>query len=249
MISIARRLGRMKLLLVVFLGLSALAGLFSAYEITLRPPGLEKRELGYGTASLTILLDAEVSPLRDAEADLAPLVLRAQLYAAFLQSERVRRRLARRLNISVSELALVGQAAQNPRAQANAGAAEQRGSTLAYEGARYRLTINAQPSIPLIAVNVLGPSGPAAARLARVVRTEFVDAIRRDARRIDRPGVNRLTATAVGTPVAGQVSQGASIPVAAAVAMLTFVALTLLALLLGNIIQSLYTEPRVRRGD
>jgi hypothetical protein len=234
----------------VFLA-SLLAALATAYQVHVLPPRLESRTLGYGTASTTVLLDSERSPLRDVDRDIEPLAVRAQFYAALMASDRLRAAVARRLDVPKDAVGINIGSNEDPEARVSALSPEIRANALTFEGARYRLLVQATGGLPLVEIDSLAGSKEQAARSASAAGEALVAEIERRQRQVadDAADRNGTTPSVLGTPIGSDVTKGLSMVMAAAVFLLAFVGLTLFVLALDNLVSGLRRDGLEPRGD
>ena len=235
-----RRMRRLWPALSLALLVAIAMGVTSAYQVSLIPPSVKSKQLGYATATVDIVFDTRRSTLSDASRPLEPLTARASLLAARLRGDEAQDALAARIGVPASELAVTSATYGNPRSFNAVNDPIQRANSLRFQGARYQLLIDPRSEIPVIAVSALAPTIDDAARLATAV-----EGILREILDDKTDGIadgNRLVISG-GRPAAGTISEGSSWPVALVVTFFVFLGLVLIVLLLANVFDS------ARRGS
>lgn len=168
-VEIARELWQRKLLVALVFALALIASIYSAYRISLFPPGVENRSLSVSAASSQILIDSPRSTLvTGAEAGtLDGLATRAKIYGQYLSSLEARAEIAERVGIPPQTISSFG-----PFSPASGGEtyasqpSDERAEELLQEGAQNRLVFTAQEGVPILTVSAQAPTADRAIALA-----------------------------------------------------------------------------------
>jgi hypothetical protein len=175
-ITILRELWRLRYL--VFLGaiLALAIALMTAYRISLAPPKLESRQYNVGLASARVLVDTPDSQVVDLNPKGADaLSSRASLLANLMASSPVKAIIARDAGVPASQLVAVAPSATGPSAPTPLSKAASQSSSAAQT---YILTLQADETLPIIAVSAQAPDADQAARLANAASTGLRDYLR-----------------------------------------------------------------------
>ncbi len=162
LVTILRELWSRKLALAAIFLLAVVVALSTAYKL----PSMEPRAFEYAAASTQILIDSKSSSLGDRTEDLAPLTTRAAVFARFMTSEAVTQEIAKSAGVPATKIA---SEAPLPAEGVPIGIdpeASKRGAKLIAEGKFYRLFLQAELSLPTVAVYAQAPDTKTAERLA-----------------------------------------------------------------------------------
>jgi hypothetical protein len=244
--GVFRRIWALKLAMVPIILIALYVGASTGYKVSLSPPELQSRQLGYGIASSTVLLDARRSPLRDISQRIDPLALRARFYAILLMSDRLRADVARRLDVPLEEVAFNAGRANDPADRAQALGPEVRANALIFEGARFRFLVEAQGGLPLVDIDALARTDTDAARGAEAAADALVAEVGRRQRAVAQTEdeADTLVAQKLGEPSGSQVTPGMDLPLSIGIGFLTLVGLTVLLLAVANLLQGLRRRSR-----
>lgn len=164
-----RELLRLRLSVVLALLFAIFAAVQVTYKISLDPPGLKPRALEMGTASTRVLVDTRSSTvldLRYARGDIDSLTSRALLLGNVMASAPVRAYIARRAHVPADVIrASTPVTPDYPRPAAVVGE-ERKTSDILRSTDQYRLSIRANPTVPIIEIYAQAPSAKAAQSLA-----------------------------------------------------------------------------------
>ena len=220
-----RHLWEQKLLVLLAAVLAAILALVLTFQVSLMPPRLHNKGIEYANAKTTLLVDAEQSPLADTEADIQPLVQRAQVLAASFTSYPLRIQIASELGVPLDDVAVTTLGAGSSREPA----AAERSSQLSAEGAKFQVTYLPTPDTPVITVFAQAPTVALATRLADAAGAAARDYVHNQVvRTTARP--DRVVVRQVARSVGGVVNPGANIQAAIAIGLVAF-AFVLFALL------------------
>lgn len=181
-VEIARELWQRKLLVGLVAALALFVSLYSAFQISLFPPSLQKRSLTVAAASSQILVDSPQSTLvAGAEAGtFSALATRAKIYGQYLSSLAARAEIAKRAGVPPQSIATSG-----PFSPASGGEtyasqpSNERAEELLQEGAGNRLVFTAQEGVPIITVSAQAPTSEQAVALASASFETLKDYVRR----------------------------------------------------------------------
>ncbi|MGN6257811.1 MAG: hypothetical protein ACTHN3_08700 [Solirubrobacterales bacterium] len=185
-VEIARELWQRKLMVGLVLVLALLASIYSAYRISLFPPGLETRALSVSAASSQILIDSPRSTLvTGAEAGtLDALATRAKIYGQYLSSLEARAEIAKRVGVPPESIATSGPFSPATGQETYASQpSNERAEELLQEGAQNRLVFTAQEGVPILTVSAQAPTSERAIALAGAsfaTLKEYVSKLRTD---------------------------------------------------------------------
>lgn len=193
-VEIARELWQRKLLVGLVFALALIASIYSAYRISLFPPGFESRSLSVSAASSQILIDSPRSTLvTGAEAGtLDGLATRAKIYGQYLSSLEARQEIAERVGVPPQSISSFG-----PFSPASGGEtyasqpSDERAEELLQEGAQNRLVFTAQEGVPILTVSAQAPTADQAIALASAsfeTLKDYVSKLRTDGKPV-REGV------------------------------------------------------------
>lgn len=213
-----RLLWRRKLLILLCAVVAAVGAVFAVYDVRLSPLELRSRGVEYAAAEATLLADQRGAAISDPALSLSPLIQRSQIVGSILDAVPIRQAISRELGVSINEVLI---STSNP-GQATINTRTLRSTQLLSEDARYRVAITSSTTAPVIN---LAAQAPSLAEARAVVETT-IRASRRYIRRL--PG--EISIRPVSSVRAGVVNPGADWQAAAAIALVGFFLLTLLAL-------------------
>jgi hypothetical protein len=145
--------------------LSIAAGLFSFYDVSVSPPGLQSRDAVLGYAQEHVLVDTSTSLLVDAEAPGAEsIAIRSIILSNLLQGRDAKEMMARRAGIRPDDIDVVGLGSS--RADLGTPLSDQATEVVKSE-APYLVLVNEGPSLPILSILVIAPRRAGAARLAK----------------------------------------------------------------------------------
>jgi hypothetical protein len=172
-----RRLWHLKLGVVACFALALLAGVWSVQRISLVPPSLTPRAMEMATASTHVVVDTPKSALLDQRQDtysFEGLTQRAILLGNVIANGEVRASIAQRAGVSVDALQIAPPLTRNqPQARVETGT-ERHMSDIVKSTEQYRLSIQANPTVPVLDIYSQARTPETAAALAN----SAVDALR-----------------------------------------------------------------------
>ena len=205
-ITILRELWRLRYL-VILAGLLALAiALMTAYRVSLSPPKLESRQYHVGLASARILIDTPDSQVVDLNPKGADaLSSRASLLANLMASSPVKAIIARDAGVPASQLVAVAPSATGATAPTPLSQAASKSANVADV---YLLTMQADETLPIIAIQAQAPDAEQAARLANAATTGLRDYLRSVAGAQNVPAARQVVISGLGAAQAADVVRG-----------------------------------------
>jgi hypothetical protein len=163
-----RELSRLRAGLAISVALGLLASLWSVERISLLPPSVKSRPLEIAAAKTRALVDASTSSVLDLSVntyDLHALTNRGMLVGNVMASPPVRAYIARRAHVPVDVLQVVAPVSVDfPRQLATDGKKSSRDILKSPD--EYRISIQVNPTVPVLDVYAQAPSVDAAQRLA-----------------------------------------------------------------------------------
>jgi hypothetical protein len=153
--------------LTLFFALLAMTAVL--YKVSLLPPAIESRSLGLSAASTQVIVDTPESILTDRRQNTYSLVSqtnRALLLGDVMASIPVREHIAERAGIDPAQLAVAGPVTpEEPRVIADTGK-QPKTTDILKSPEEYRISIQANPTVPILDIATEAPSPEAAAKLA-----------------------------------------------------------------------------------
>jgi hypothetical protein len=155
--------------LVVSVLVAALAAVWSLYKIGLVPPSLTPRAVEMGAASTEVVVDtpdSAILDLRQGTSNLASLNNRALLLGNVMASLPVREYIGRRAHVAPDAINVAPPLTTDfPRPLAQTGNAKHT-TDLLRSADQYRLSIEANPTVPVLYIRTQAPTAKGAAELA-----------------------------------------------------------------------------------
>ena len=236
-----RELWRTRFGVPVALLLAVLAALWSIGTIHLFPPSLKKRPLEIAAASTRVLVDTPKSSMLDlgnATGDLDAMTNRSLLVANVMASAPVREYIGRRAHVPARVLQVSSPVTRDfPRQLAQSGNEKHVSDILASPN-QYRLSLRANPTVPMIEVYAQAPTLKAAVELANGAVTGMRDYLDDLGAQQGVPPAKRVHLEQLGDAHGGVVNKGVSLSLAILLFVLVFAAASAAALFVA----------RVRRG-
>jgi hypothetical protein len=171
-----RKLWRLKAGVAVSVALALLAAVWTVEKISLLPPGLHPRSLEMATAATHLLIDTPSSAMVDLRQDaysVDDLKDRAIVLGNVIASGAVEARIAQRADIPLEALRI--EAPLTP-AQPSPPADSQNArhvTDVLKSTDQYRITINANPTVPMLDIYAQTPTAESAAALANAAVDEL----------------------------------------------------------------------------
>jgi len=162
-------LWRLRPFVAVATVVSLLVALWSVASISILPPRLTPRALSLATATTHVVVDtprSSVLDLRQNTYSFEALTQRAILLGNVMANGRVHEAIARRAGVPVERLQIAAPLTpKQPRAQVGSADAK-RASDLLRSTDQYRLSIQANPTVPVLDIYSQAPDAERAAQLA-----------------------------------------------------------------------------------
>ena len=170
-------LWRLRVPVAVGAVLAAVVAVWSVAEIRLTPPGLEPRALEMATGSTHLVIDTPKSSILDVRQNtysFEALTQRAVLLGNVMANGPVRESIARRAGVPVEVLQVAAPlTSKQPRAQVGS-ANQKRAGDLLKSTDQYRLSIQANPTVPVLDIYSQAPT----AESAEILANSAVDGLR-----------------------------------------------------------------------
>jgi hypothetical protein len=195
------------LLVAIFGGASAF------YKIGFLPPDLKPRELEIATASTQVLVDTPSSTVLDLRQDtysFQSMTNRTVLLGNVMASQPVLEYIGKRAHVAPEEiLAQTPLTPEFPRPFAEVGK-EKKSSDITRSADQYRLSIHANPTVPILEVVAQAPDARAAAALANAAVGGLRDYLADVARTQHVARRQRVTLEQLGKPHGEVINNGSS---------------------------------------
>ncbi len=179
-----RELWRLRISVGVCMAIALFVALSVSYKVHLFPPGLEGRSVEMAAASTEVLVDTPRSTLVDLRQDLfdiESMTNRAVLLGNVMASPPVLGFIARRAGVPPDVIrAQTPRTPNSPRPLATEGN-ERRTSDLLRSTNQYRLSIDSNPTVPVLKIYAQAPTAPAAQALANASVDGLRDYLREQA--------------------------------------------------------------------
>ena len=234
-------LARSRIGLAISLAIALLAAMQILFSISLFPPRLETRSVDVATASTHVLVDTPRSTLTDLRQDvyeIRSLSQRAVILGNVMASPPVREFIARRVDVAPDGISATGPLTlEQPREIASAEN-EPHTSDILQPPDEYRLSIRANPTVPVLDVYSQAPDAEAARGLADAAvdgLQDYLDAVALERR---TPADDQVDLQQLGRARGGVINPGAGLAIALVVFALVFTGCSVGVLLIA----------RVRRG-
>jgi hypothetical protein len=235
-----RELWRLRLYVGIAAIVAAFVAVFSVARIQLDPPGLKSRHLGMAAASTRVLVDTPSTMVLDLRVDTTnfeSITNRALLVGNVMATVPVRSFIARRAGVPAQLLQMQSPITPAwPRPLESAG--KKRTSDLLRSPEEYRISIQVNPTVPIIDIYTVAPDPKTAEHLANGAVDGMRDYLQYLARQQGVPDFEQVHLEQLGQASGGLVDQG----VGRKVLLLTFV----LAFAVATLAVMFFS--RVRRG-
>lgn len=231
-------LWRLRIGVAVAFLVAVLAAVWSVADISLAPPRLTPRALTMATASTQIVVDTPKSAMLDLRQDtysFEALLNRAVLLGNVMASSPVRDDIARRTGIPAEVLQVAApRTPDQPRAVI--GTSKGRKATDIFDSNNeYRLSIQANPTVPVLTIFASTPKARSAATLANAA-VDALEAHMAELARTERtPGRDQIRLMQLGRARGAVINGGVSYQAAILAFVLTFAACSATALFLARV--------------
>jgi hypothetical protein len=236
-----RELWDQKLGLAIALILATLAAARFLFGVGLLPPRIDGNSLGLASASTHVLVDTPRSSAVDLRQDtynFKELTNRALLLGNVMASLPVRQYIAQHAGVPANEIRVTPPITlEQPRALAD-NAHQPKSSDILKSPHEYRLSIQANPTVPVLDIYTEAPSDPTAIKLANGAVEGLRDYLDVLAKEHSTPKDAQVELTQLGGATGGAIGQGATLQAALLAFVLVFAASSAAVLFFA----------RVRRG-
>lgn len=220
--------------------LALCAALWSVGKVELLPPSVESRDLEMAAASTRVLVDVPTSTVLDTSVDTTnfnAITNRALLIGNVMASQPVRRYIGRRARVSPAILQVASPVTPDfPRPLASSGSRSSKDILKSPD--QYRLSIQANPTAPILDVYAQAPTAEAAELLANGAVDGMKDYLAALARTQAVPSDRQVRLEQLGRATGGVLNRGVSVKVALLSFVLVFAVSCVAAVFIA----------RVRRG-
>jgi hypothetical protein len=241
-----RELWELRIGLVASLLLAVFAALWSVGQVGVFPPSIKTRKLEIAAASTSVLVDTPKSTVLTLSVntyDLRAFTNRSLLVGNIMASPPVRRYIARRAHVPADVLQVASPVTPDfPRPLASSGA--KRSSDILKSPDEYRLSIQSNPTVPVVDVYAEAPTAAAAQQLANGAVDGMKDYLRDLAAAQGTRPSEQITLEQLGRAKGGVLDPGISVKVALISFLLVFGASSVAALFLARVRRGWVTEAK-----
>lgn len=234
------RLWRHRLAFALSLATATLAALWSVAEIGVLPPRLEARPLEIASASAGALVDTPQSAVVSLDVDtvdLSSITNRALLISNVMASAPVREYIARRARVPASVIEIQSPVTPDwPRPLSRPGDSRGALDIAKYPG-EYRISLQNNPTVPVVEVYAVAPTPAIAARLANGAIEGTQDYLRALGARQDVPAAEQVRLQQLGRATAGSINSGADVKVAVLSFVVVFAACSAASLFVVRVVR------------
>jgi hypothetical protein len=236
-----RELWGQKLGLAIAFAVALLAATRVLYGISFLPPRLEHNSLGVASASTQLIVDtprSSVIDLREDTYSFTSLTNRALLLGNVMASQPVRGYIARRAGVPAATIRVAAPLTPDqPRVTAD-GAHQPKTSDILRSPDEYRLSVQANPTVPVLDIYSEAPNGAAASKLANAAVDGLRDYLAALAGEDGTPVAKQVRLVQLGRAGGASIDSGAGTKLALLVFVFVFAIASAAVLFIG----------RVRRG-
>jgi hypothetical protein len=244
-------LWRLRVGLIVCVLVALLAAAWSVDRIGLFPPSLKPRKLETAAASTRVLVDAPKSTVLDLSMDtynFESLTNRALLVGNVMASEPVREYIGRRADVSPDILRVASPITPDfPRPLASSGKKSSRDILKSPD--EYRLSIQVNPTAPVLDVYAQAPTAEAAEQLANGAVDGMKDYLRDLGTAQSVPLTRQVRLEQLGRAEGAVINEGVGLKVALLSFALVFAAACVLLLFLSRVRQGWSAAARREAGE
>lgn len=220
-----RELWGHKVGLAIALALALLAMTRLLYDVSLFPPRLERDSLSIASASTHVLVDtprSTVIDLRENTYDFTELTNRALLAGNVMASPAVVEYISRHSGVPANEIRISAPLTpEQPRAIADISH-QPKTSDILRSPDEYRLSVRANPTVPVLDIYSEAPDAATAQKLADASIQGLKDYLNAIALKHKTPREDQVRLTQLGGATGGAVNSGATIQMAILVFLLVF---------------------------
>lgn len=264
--NLLTRARQMRGLMLIAVAVGVFVGLLVTFKVSLAPPALKSREYSRGVSSVDVIVNAEVS-VTNLNLSIDALAQRAQIFAQFASTPKVRELIAIRSRLDPQNLVINASAGSAGAAAGGQQSAPQAEQSLLTEVAGYRLEILPQPGLPIISVNAQAPTAAEATKLAsagadgligfvtQLARTEQARPrkVRPVATQVNPainaglPDAGSVTLKRLGSPTGGEITGGGGYMKGMLVALFVFIAVATAIIFISGLKDELRVRARSLR--
>ena len=232
------RLWQLRTAVVGCLLLSIFAAVWSLNKVTLLPPSVSPRSIEMATASTHLVVDTPESAILDLRQDtygLEGLTNRAVLLGNVIANGRVRESISRSAGIDASVLRVTPPLTpEEPQARADSGEEKHIGDILKSND-QYRLSIVANPTVPVLDIYSQAPTAATAEKLADGVVSGLKAYVGELAAEESTPDSKQIRLIQLGRARGAVINEGMSWQVALVAFLITFGASSTSVLFLSRV--------------
>lgn len=218
------RLWHLRTGVAISLAVALFVGVWSVAKISLMPPSLKPRSEQIATAVTHVLVDTPSSALLDLRQNtygLEDLTNRAVLLGNVMGSALVRTSIARRAGVPLELLTIeTPLTPRQPRAAVQQGN-EKKTTDIFRSTDQYRLSIQANPTVPLLDIYAQSPTADSAAKLGNAAVQELQVYLARLATTEQTPAKDQINLVQLGRAEGTVVNKGIELQVAFVAFLLT----------------------------
>jgi hypothetical protein len=241
-----RELWQFRLGLIAAVTLAFFAALWSVGQVSLFPPGVKSRNLEMAAASTRVLVDTPKSAVLDLSVDtyaFQAYTNRSLLVGNIMASPPVRGYIARRAHVPADALQVASPVTPDfPRPLASDG--EKHSSDILKSPDEYRLSVQSNPTVPVVDVYAEAPTAEAAQQLANGAVDGMKDYLRDLAASQSVPENEQVHLVQLGRAKGGVIDPGISIKVALLTFLLVFGAASAAVLFMNRVRQGWIQEKK-----
>jgi hypothetical protein len=239
-----RELWRLRIGLVASVLVALFAAVWSVGQVGLFPPSVKPRTLEMAAASTSVLVDTPKSEVLDLSVntyDFRGFTNRALLVGNIMASPPVRVYIARRAHVPADRLQVASPVTPDfPRPLASDGA--KHSSDILKSPDQYRLSIQSNPTVPVVDIYAEAPSAQLAQQLANGAVDGMKDYLRDVGAAQAIPADERVQLQQLGRAKGGVLDPGVSLKVALLSFLLVFAAASAATLFLARVRRGWVTE-------
>ena len=221
------QLWRHRLAFAFTLSVALLAAVWSVAEVSVLPPDVTARRLDVSTASTRALVDSSRSAVLDLgvdTTDLASITSRSLLISNVMASAPVREFIARRAGVPADLIEMTSPVTPDWPRPLNRSRQSRGTSDILKTPGQYRISLQNNPTVPIIDVYALAPTPNAAARLANAAIQGTQDYLRALAVRQGVTPPHQVRLQQLGAATGGTINAGANTKLAILSFLLVFAA-------------------------
>lgn len=240
----------MRMGLCIALAIALLAATRVLFSISLIPPGLESRSIDVATATTHVLVDTPRSTLTDLRQDfyeIRSLSQRAVILGNVMASPPVREFIGRRVGVPADTISVTGPVTpDHPEVITNSDDAPHT-SDIVKRPDEYRLSIQANPTIPVLDIYAEAPDAEAATQLAAGAVDGLRDYLELVSKQRGTPDDEQVDLQQLGQVRGGVINSGAGLTMALVVFAIVFTVCSVAVLCIARIRRGWAAPDRLAR--